>query len=100
MWEGVKELSGDKMNEANKTPTCRMHEALMAYLYKEATPDEAQRFEAHLNECAACKEELTGFERVRQQLQQWQVVDLPIVRVVSDPQSARRSFLAVLKELL
>ncbi|HEY9231497.1 MAG TPA: zf-HC2 domain-containing protein [Blastocatellia bacterium] len=88
------------MNEANQTPACGMHEALMAYLYKEATADEARRFEAHLDECAACKHELADFERVRQQLQQWQVVDLPIVRVVADPQPARRSFLAVLKELL
>jgi hypothetical protein len=88
------------MSEANKTPACGMHEALVAYLYKEATPDEARRFEAHLNDCAACEQELTGFERVRQQLQQWQVVDLPIVRVVADPQPMRRSFLAVAKELL
>jgi anti-sigma factor RsiW len=87
------------MNETNKTPACDKHEALIAYLYKEATPDEARRFETHLNDCGACKQELAGFERVREQLQQWQVVDLPIVRVVADPQPARRSFLAVLKEL-
>jgi hypothetical protein len=87
------------MNEANKTPACGMHEALMSYLYKEATPDEAGRFETHLSDCAACKQELAGFERVREQLQQWQVVDLPIVRVVADPQPQKRSFLAVLKEL-
>jgi len=88
------------MSEANPTSACGMHEALMAYLYKEATGDEARRFEAHLDECAACKQEIADFGRVRQQLQQWQVVDLPIVRVVADPQPARRSFLAVLKELL
>jgi Putative zinc-finger len=87
------------MNETNKTPACDKHEALVAYLYKEATPDEARRFETHLNDCAACKQELAGFERVREQLQQWQVADLPIVRVVADPQPARRSFLTVLKEL-
>ena len=87
------------MNEANQTPACGMHEALMAYLYKEATSDEARRFEAHLDECAACKQELEDFGRVRRQLQQWQVVDLPIVRVVADPQPVRRSFVAVLKEL-
>lgn len=95
-----KEVSGNQMNEANKTPACSMHEALVAYLYKEATPDEARHFEAHLNDCAVCEQELAGFERVREQLQQWQVVDLPIVRVVADPQPMRRSFLAVLKELL
>ncbi|HJQ25980.1 MAG TPA: zf-HC2 domain-containing protein [Blastocatellia bacterium] len=87
------------MNEANQTPACGMHEALMAYLYKEATADDARRFEAHLEACAACRQELADFECVRQQLQQWQVVDLPIVRVVADPQPAKRSFLAVLKEL-
>ena len=87
------------MNEANQTPACGMHEALVAYLYEEATADEARRFEAHLNECAACKQELAGFERVREQLQQWQVADLPVVRVIAEPQPARRSFLAVLKEL-
>ncbi|HKQ09202.1 MAG TPA: zf-HC2 domain-containing protein [Blastocatellia bacterium] len=88
------------MSEANQTSACGMHEALMAYLYKEATGDEARRFEAHLGECAACKQEIADFGRVRQQLQQWQVVDLPIVRVVADPQPQKRSFLAVLKELL
>jgi hypothetical protein len=87
------------MNEANKTPACGLHEMLVAYLYKEATPDEARRFEAHLDDCAACQQELAGFARVREQLQQWQVADLPIVRVVADPQPARRSFAAVLKEL-
>jgi Putative zinc-finger len=95
-----KEVSGNQMNEADKTPACSMHEALVAYLYKEATPAEARHFEAHLNDCAVCKQELAGFERVRQQLQQWQVVDLPIVRVVADPQPMRRSSLSVLKELL
>ena len=88
------------MNEANQTPACGLHEVMMAYLYREATPDEARRFEAHLGECAACKQEVADFERVRQQLQQWQVLDLPIVRVVADPQPRKRSFLAVLKELL
>lgn len=96
-WEQLKEVSGDEMSETNKT--CQMQEVMMAYLYKEATNDEARRFEAHLAECAACRQELTGFDRVREQLQQWQVSDLPVVRVVAEPHPARRSFLAVLKEL-
>jgi anti-sigma factor RsiW len=93
----MKEVSGDEMSETNKT--CQMQEAMMAYLYKEASDTDARRFEAHLNECAACRQELAGFERVREQLQQWQVADLPVVRVVADVPQARRSFLAVLKEL-
>jgi hypothetical protein len=76
-----------------------MQEAMMAYLYKETSEDDARRFEAHLDECAGCRQEMVGFERVREQLQQWQVADLPVVRVVAEAQPARRPFLAVLKEL-
>jgi hypothetical protein len=83
------------MSDKQKTPSCDMREALVSYLYNEATLEESSRVEAHLNECAACKQELHSFERVRGMLQQWQVDDLPVVRVV-----ARRSALAVLKELL
>jgi len=85
------------MSETNKT--CQMQEAMMAYLYKEASDDDARRFETHLEACAACRQELTGFERVREQLQQWQVSDLPVVRVVADSPPTRQPFLAVLKEL-
>ncbi|HMG35422.1 MAG TPA: zf-HC2 domain-containing protein [Blastocatellia bacterium] len=76
---------------------CGMHEALMSYLYGEATKDEAARVEKHLNACASCKAELEGFERVRDMLQQWQVDDLPIVRVSVD--GPQRSFFSVVKEL-
>lgn len=83
-----------------KTPNCDMNEALVSYLYNEATPDESGRVEAHLTECAACKQELHSFERVRGMLQQWQLDDLPVVRVVAERPSNGRSMLAVLKELL
>lgn len=87
------------MNDTQKTPDCNMHEALVAYLYNEAAPDESRRIETHLTECAACKQELTAFERVRGMLQQWQLDDLPVVRVVAEPASGQRSMLAVLREL-
>ena len=87
------------MTDSNKTPDCKLHEALMTYLYDETTPDEARRFEQHLTSCATCREELAAFKRVREQLQQWQFDELPIVRVVADPHPQRRSALAVLKEL-
>lgn len=83
------------MNDNNKTPICDMREALVSYLYNESTPEESARVQAHLSECATCEQELHSFERVRGMLQQWQVDDLPVVRVVT-----RRSPLAVLKELL
>jgi hypothetical protein len=95
----VKEVSGDEMTDTNKTPTCNMHEALVSYLYNEATAEEARRVEDHMAQCAPCKQELQSFERVRDHLQQWQLDDMPIVRVVTEPQQARRSAIDVLKEL-
>jgi hypothetical protein len=93
-------MGGEEMNDKQKTPNCDMHEALVSYLYNEATPEEGGRVEAHLTECAACKQELHSFERVRGMLQQWQLDDLPVVRVVTERASGERSMLAVLKELL
>lgn len=74
-----------------------MHEALVSYLYNEAAPEERGRVEAHLTECSGCKQELVAFEQVRGMLQQWQIDEMPVVRVVSEP---RKSALAVLRELL
>jgi Putative zinc-finger len=93
-------MDGDEMNDKQKTPNCDMHEALVSYLYNEATPEESGRLEAHLTECAACKQELHSFESVRGMLQQWQLDDLPVVRVVTERASGERSMLEVLKELL
>jgi hypothetical protein len=77
-----------------------MHEALVSYLYNEATADEKVSVEAHLTKCTACKEELNSFERVRGMLQQWQLDDLPVVRVVAERASSERSLLTVFKELM
>src|SRR6266850_3004709 len=92
-------MGGEEMNDKQKTPNCDMHEALVSYLYNEATSEESGRFEAHLTECAACKQELHSFERVRSMLQQWQLDDLPVVRVVAERSSSERSMLGVLREL-
>lgn len=83
------------MSDTNKN--CNMREALVSYLYNEAPPEEARRVEAHLTECSACKHELAAFENVRGLLQQWQIDEMPVVRVVTEP---RRSALSLLKELL
>ena len=88
------------MSNGQKTPQCNMHEALVSYLYNEATADEKVSVETHLTKCTACKEELSSFERVRGMLQQWQLDDLPVVRVVADRTSSERSLLTVFKELL
>jgi hypothetical protein len=98
--QGAKEVSGDKMIDTNKTPNCDMREALVSYLYNEATAEETRRVEDHLVSCNACKQELTAFERVRDHLQLWQLDDMPIVRVVTEPPRARRSALDALKEMI
>jgi len=87
------------MSNEDKRTNCDKHEALVSYLYNEATPEESKLVEQHLNECTACKEELHSFERVRGMLQQWQIDDLPVVRVVTD-RAGERSMLSVLKELI
>jgi hypothetical protein len=91
-------MSGDEMTDTNKTSNCDRREALVSYLYNEATPGESRDFENHLTDCPACKQEVRAFERVRGMLQQWQLEDMPIVRVVTEP-PPRRPALAVLKEL-
>jgi hypothetical protein len=90
-------MSGEEMNTQNN---CNMHEALMSYLYNESTPDEKLRVETHLTDCGACKQELHGFEHVRGMLQQWQLDDSPVVRIVAEQSRGKRSILAVLKELI
>ncbi|HYP29337.1 MAG TPA: zf-HC2 domain-containing protein [Blastocatellia bacterium] len=87
--------------EADKTPDCPMHEALMSYLYDEATPEEFGRVENHLAECAACKQELAAFGQVRGLLQQWQVDDLPFVRIATPGErDSRHSVLEAFRNLL
>ncbi|MFY9607212.1 MAG: zf-HC2 domain-containing protein [Blastocatellia bacterium] len=81
---------------SNTRKNCGMHEALVSYLYNEA-PDEHRRVEAHLAECSSCKQELVAFEQVRGMLQQWQIDEMPVVRVVTE---TSRSRLTVLRELL
>src|SRR5260370_9314525 len=85
------------MTDTNRIFNCNMHEALVSYLYDEASPDEVHQVEAHLKLCSACEQELAAFERVRTMLQQWQLDDMPIVRIT--PPAERRSALAILKEL-
>jgi anti-sigma factor RsiW len=79
------------MTDTHTTPNCNMHEALISYLYDEATPEEASRVKAHLAECAACRSEMESFERVRNLLQQWQLDDMPLVRIAPQEAPPRRA---------
>lgn len=89
------------MNHINDKPDCSMREAIVSYLYDEATMEEKSSFERHLSECEACGRELTSFSRVRDQLQQWQLDDLPVLRLetAAAPSRAQRSLIEILREL-
>jgi len=95
----LKQGSGDKMKDT--TPNCNMREALVSYLYDEATVEEKRNVEGHIAECEACKLELASFNRVRDQLQQWQFDDLPVLRIetAAQPTKSQRSFIEIVREL-
>jgi hypothetical protein len=46
---------------------------LMDVLYGEADPETARRFNEHQARCAACREEIASFRRVRHELEGWAV---------------------------
>jgi hypothetical protein len=50
---------------------CDRAEDLVAYLYGEAAPPEAEAFRRHLQDCAACREELSAFGAVREAVGEW-----------------------------
>jgi hypothetical protein len=85
------------MTDTTENSLCSMHEALVSYLYEEATPEDVRLMESHLKGCSACAEELQAFEGVRRMLGHWKIEDVPIVRVM--PQAGRRPRLAALREI-
>lgn len=60
-------------NDATATTPrgCERGEELVAYLYGEATKEEASLFRLHLDSCAVCREELAGLGGVRAGLGAW-----------------------------
>lgn len=52
---------------------CDDRETLIAYLYDEVSASERRQVDAHLAECANCREELRGLRGVRQDLLAWEV---------------------------
>jgi hypothetical protein len=59
------------MNKIQETNPCGRGEQLVGYLYGEATQAERAGFEQHLSQCAACRDELTAFTRVRESVGEW-----------------------------
>jgi hypothetical protein len=56
---------------STSTNSCARAEDLVAYLYNEATRDEANDFEEHVRQCASCRTELTTFGDVREAIGDW-----------------------------
>jgi hypothetical protein len=55
----------------NRHGGCERGEELVAYLYGEATKEEAALFRLHLDECAVCREEFAALGGVRAGLSAW-----------------------------
>jgi hypothetical protein len=70
----------------------------MSYLYGEMPPDVARTFERHLKECPACQKDVEDFRLVRQTLADWELEDIPHIRLAIEPRPKLR-WLDVLKEM-
>lgn len=84
-----------KRNQQTSDSGCGRQTDLMTYLYDEASPAERGSFERHLEECQACSIELKAFERVRQDLDVWQLGLMPRMEI-----SVNRSALDALREFV
>jgi anti-sigma factor RsiW len=60
-----------KMKHETEAPQCQRADDLLAYLYDEANEAERQDFTQHLEDCAACRAELTAFRGVRGDMAAW-----------------------------
>lgn len=58
-------------NTMNHAPACKESDALVAYLYGEASATEAKVFERHITACGACRSDLAAFGDVRRAVGEW-----------------------------
>jgi hypothetical protein len=99
-----------ELNGATLARGCERASDLLAYLYGEADPAEAQTFRTHLNDCVVCRDELAAFGDVREAFGEWRketlsipfALDLheafaPMSRTPS-PSARKRSASAALRE--
>lgn len=59
------------MSETTERPICHRADDMVASLYGEATPAEAEDFASHLNLCAACRTEFTLLSQVHESVLHW-----------------------------
>jgi hypothetical protein len=84
-----------KSGKLDSLSSCGRKEDLVTYLYGEANATGRDSFERHLDDCDACRNELTAFGRVRLDLGAWQLG--PLAR----PEIAlRRNRLELLREFI
>jgi anti-sigma factor RsiW len=79
----------------NSLNDCGRKEDLVTYLYGETDTSQRGTFERHLDDCDACRNELTAYGRVRDDLSSWQLGFSPRAEVI-----LRRSRLDLLRELI
>lgn len=60
-----------------QTGPCARAEDLVTYLYGELSEHEAALFRGHMEQCGSCKQELTAFSRVREDVIEWRNQSLP-----------------------
>jgi anti-sigma factor RsiW len=87
------------MNERQNSPGCERASDLIAFLYDEADEREARDFQAHLQQCSSCREEVASFGVVRQSITAWR--DEALAGFISSPVAAhlqKKSALAALRQ--
>jgi len=85
------------MNERQNSPSCERASDLMTFLYGEADERETRDFQAHLQQCNSCRDELASFGVVRESITEWR--DEALSGFVSTPvQQKTKSALAALRQ--
>jgi hypothetical protein len=67
-----------ELNGSTAGRGCERASELLAYMYGEASPAEAQAFRGHLNDCVVCRDELSAFGDVREAVREWRAETLSV----------------------
>jgi hypothetical protein len=87
------------MNELNNSSTCGRASDLIAFIYNEASEQEARDFQLHLQSCSSCRAEAASFDDVRESMSAWR--DEALAGFVSTPlatTTSRKSAIAALRQ--
>lgn len=80
---------------SSSTGQCARAAELVSYLYHEASPAEAQEFEAHMERCASCRLETIEFVQVRRSIGDWRTEALGGVTSSALDAAAAHSFVPI-----